>query len=118
MNKITKRTYTLEVRQKCAQMIDRQASEAMNFGSNTLESWVRRLRRERQGITPSATPITFVLEQRGQTTLIFVISRLKKPKDKSALNLHRDQIDKLIYITQINPPLHIHHIGTKNEQIH
>ncbi|HFU3693755.1 TPA: IS3 family transposase, partial [Escherichia coli] len=36
----------------------RQASEAMNVGSTTLESWVRQLRRERQGITPSATPIT------------------------------------------------------------
>ncbi|EFV1553793.1 transposase [Salmonella enterica] len=30
----------------------------MNVGSTTLESWVRQLRRERQGITPSATPIT------------------------------------------------------------
>lgn len=30
----------------------------MNVGSNTLESWVRQLRRERQGITPSAIPIT------------------------------------------------------------
>lgn len=36
----------------------RQASEAMNVGSTTLESWVRQLRRERHGITPSATPIT------------------------------------------------------------
>ncbi|MDM8799560.1 IS3 family transposase, partial [Escherichia coli] len=36
----------------------RQASEAMNVGSTTLESWVRQLRRERQGIAPSATPIT------------------------------------------------------------
>ncbi|QED64811.1 IS3 family transposase [Escherichia coli] len=49
---------------ECAQLIVdkgysyRQASEAMNVGSTTLESWVRQLRRERQGIAPSATPIT------------------------------------------------------------
>ncbi|EML8760188.1 IS3 family transposase, partial [Escherichia coli] len=55
---------TPEFRLECAQLIVdkgysyRQASEAMNVGSTTLESWVRQLRRERQGITPSATPIT------------------------------------------------------------
>lgn len=64
MNKKTKRTFTPEFRMECAQLIVdkgysyRQASEAMNVGSTTLESWVRQLRRERQGITPSATPIT------------------------------------------------------------
>ncbi|EEQ1797218.1 IS3 family transposase, partial [Escherichia coli] len=64
MNKKTKRTFTPEFRLECAQLIVdkgysyRQASEAMNVGSTTLESWVRQLRRERQGITPSATPIT------------------------------------------------------------
>lgn len=30
----------------------------MNVGSSTLEAWVRQLRRERQGIPPSAAPIT------------------------------------------------------------
>lgn len=64
MNKKTKRTFTPEFRLECAQLIIdkgysyRQTSEAMNVGSTTLESWVRQLRRERQGITPSATPIT------------------------------------------------------------
>ncbi|HCX4437593.1 TPA: IS3 family transposase, partial [Escherichia coli] len=64
MNKKTKRTFTPEFRLECAQLIVdkgysyRQASEAMNVGLTTLESWVRQLRRERQGITPSATPIT------------------------------------------------------------
>ncbi|TFX37901.1 IS3 family transposase [Escherichia coli] len=64
MNKKTKRTFTPEFRLECAQLIVdkgysyRQASEAMSVGSTTLESWVRQLRRERQGITPSATPIT------------------------------------------------------------
>ncbi|MGK1989580.1 IS3 family transposase, partial [Klebsiella pneumoniae] len=61
MNKKTKRTFTPEFRLECAQLIVdkgysyRQASEAMNVGSTTLESWVRQLRRERQGIAPSAT---------------------------------------------------------------
>jgi transposase len=64
MNKKTKRTFTPEFRLECAQLIVdkgysyRQASEAMNVSSTTLESWVRQLRRERQGITPSATPIS------------------------------------------------------------
>ncbi len=64
MNKRTKRTFTPEFRLGCAQLIldkgysYRQASEAVNVGSTTLESWVRQLSRERQGITPSATPIT------------------------------------------------------------
>ncbi|EOC7001158.1 IS3 family transposase [Escherichia coli IAI39] len=64
MNKKTKRTFTPEFSLECAQLIVdkgysyRQASESMNVGSTTLESWVRQLRRERQGTTPSATPIT------------------------------------------------------------
>nr|WP_114042356.1 IS3-like element ISEc31 family transposase [Escherichia coli] len=64
MNKKTKRTFTPEFRLECAQLIVdkgysyQQASEAMNVGSTTLESWVRQLRRERQGIAPSATSIT------------------------------------------------------------
>ena len=64
MNKKTKRSFTPEFRLECAQLIVdkgysyRQASEAMNVGSTTLESCVRQLRRERQGITSSATPVT------------------------------------------------------------
>lgn len=64
MNKKTKRTFTPEFRLECAQLIVdkgysyRQASEAMNIGSSTLESWVRQLRNERQGATSSAAPIT------------------------------------------------------------
>ena len=51
MNKKTKRTFHPEFRLECAQLIVdkgysyRQASEAMNVGSTTLESWVRQLRR-------------------------------------------------------------------------
>ena len=75
MNKKTKRTFTPEFRLECAQLIVdkgysyRQASEAMNVGSTTLESWVRQLRRERQGIAPSATPITPVWLRYSELTL-------------------------------------------------
>jgi transposase len=63
MNKKTKRTFTPEFRLECAQLIVdkgysyRQASEAMNVGSTTLESWVRQLRRERQGLHPLRHPL-------------------------------------------------------------
>ncbi|MTD77035.1 transposase, partial [Escherichia coli] len=63
MNKKTTRTFTPEFTLECAQLIVdqgysyRQAREAMHVGSTTLQSWVRQLKRERQGITPSATPI-------------------------------------------------------------
>ncbi|SOD79453.1 transposase [Serratia sp. JKS296] len=63
MNKKTKRTFTTEFRLECAQLIVdkgysyRQASEAMNVGSTTLESWVRQLRQECQGV-PGGAPIT------------------------------------------------------------
>ncbi len=58
MNKKTKRTFSPEFKLECAQLIVdkcysyRKASEAMNVGSSTLETWVRQLGRERQGITP------------------------------------------------------------------
>ena len=58
MNQKTKRTFSPEFKQECAQLIVdkgysyREASEAMNVGSSTLEAWVR------QGITPSASPLT------------------------------------------------------------
>ncbi len=63
MNKKTKRTFTPEFRLECAQLIVdkgysyRQASEAMNVGSTTLESWVRQLRcHERCNSDPHPTP--------------------------------------------------------------
>ena len=64
MNKKTKRTFSPEFKQECAQLIVdkgysyREASEAMSVGSSTMEAWVRQFRRERQGIPPSASPLT------------------------------------------------------------
>lgn len=56
MTNKTKRTFSPEFKLECAQLIvDKgylypQASEAMNVGSSTLESWVRQLRKERQAL--------------------------------------------------------------------
>lgn len=36
----------------------RHTSEGINVGSTTLQSWVRQLRPERQGVTPYVIPIT------------------------------------------------------------
>lgn len=50
MNKKTKRTFPPEIGLECAKLMVnksdsyRQASEAMNIGSTTLESWVHQLR--------------------------------------------------------------------------
>lgn len=55
MHKKTKRTFSPEFKLECALLVVdkgysyRQACEAMNIGSSTLESWVRQLRNERQG---------------------------------------------------------------------
>lgn len=48
----------------------------MDVGSTTLDSWVRQLRRERQGIIPSATPIT--AEQQRIRELEQQVRRLKE----------------------------------------
>ncbi len=64
MNKKAKRNFPPEFRLECAQLIVdkgysyRQAREAMNIDSTALETWVRQPRRERQGITTFARPIT------------------------------------------------------------
>ncbi|WP_373370586.1 IS3 family transposase [Pectobacterium parmentieri] len=64
MTKKIKRTFSPEFKLECALLVVdkgysyRQACEAMNVDSSTLESWVRQLKKERQGVTPSATPIT------------------------------------------------------------
>ncbi len=65
MNKKTKRTFSPEFKLECSQLIIdkgysyRDASKAMNVGSSTLEAWVRQLRRERQGITPSVSRLLY-----------------------------------------------------------
>lgn len=35
-----------------------EAAEAMNVGKSTMDKWVRKLREERAGISPKATPMT------------------------------------------------------------
>lgn len=76
MNKKTKRTFSPEFKLECSQLIIdkgysyRDASKAMNVGSSTLEAWVRQLRRERQGITPSVSRLLH--HHSNQSSNIFV----------------------------------------------
>ena len=64
MNKRTRRTFSPEFKLEAAQLILDQnysvdeASRAMNVGKSTMERWVSQLKKERQGISPNASPIT------------------------------------------------------------
>ena len=60
----TRRTFSPEFKLEAAQLVVdqgytlRAACEAMGVGKSTLENWVRQLRAERQGKTPTASAIT------------------------------------------------------------
>lgn len=64
MNKRTRRTFSAEFKLEAASLVIdqgysiRQASEAMNVGKSTMDKWVRQVRNEQKGITPTAKPIT------------------------------------------------------------
>ena len=59
-----KRNFTPEFRLEAAQLVIdqnytvRQAAEAMSVGYSTMDTWVRQLRKERNGETSKATPMT------------------------------------------------------------
>ena len=59
-----KRNFTPEFRLEAAQLVVdqnytvRQAAEAMSVGYSTMDTWVRQLRKERNGETSKATPMT------------------------------------------------------------
>jgi transposase len=36
----------------------REAAEAMDVGNSTVDKWVRQLKQERDGVSPSASPMT------------------------------------------------------------
>lgn len=69
MNKKTKRIFTPEFGLECAQLIVdkgysyRQASDAINVGSTTLECWVRQLRLEQQRIRELEKQVRRLKEQ-------------------------------------------------------
>ena len=64
MTKPNRPNFSPEFRLEAAQLVldqdysVRDAAEAMGVGKSTLDTWVRQLRAERNGITPKATPMT------------------------------------------------------------
>jgi transposase len=64
MNKKSRRTFSPEFRLESAQLVVdqqysvREAATAVGVGHSTMDKWVRQLRKERQGITPSQTAMT------------------------------------------------------------
>ena len=59
-----RRTFDPVFKLECAQLVVDQgrsvaeAAEAMNVSKLALTTWVRQLKKERQGVTPKASPIT------------------------------------------------------------
>ena len=64
MNQVKKPNFKPEFRLEVAQLVVdkgysvREAAEAMNVGKSTVDKWVRQLKQERDGISPTATPLT------------------------------------------------------------
>ena len=64
MKKRTRPTFSPEFRLEAAQLVVdqgrtvKEAATAMGVGYSTMDKWVRQLREERKGGTPSASPIT------------------------------------------------------------
>lgn len=64
MSKRTRPTFSPEFRLESAQLVVdqnysvREAAEAMGVGKSSMDKWVRQLRSEREGKSPSATPMT------------------------------------------------------------
>ncbi len=64
MTRRPKRNFSPEFRLEAAQLVVdqnysiREAAEAMNVGNSTMDKWVRQLRKERDGESPKATPMT------------------------------------------------------------
>jgi transposase len=74
-----------EYKVECAQLVlnqgysIREAAEAMGVGKSTLDSWVRKLKNERNGVVIQGKPITE--EQREIADLRRQIKRLEMEKD-------------------------------------
>jgi len=64
MSKRTRPSFSPEFRLESAQLVVDQnysikdAADAMGVGKSTMDKWVRQLRAERDGISPTATPMT------------------------------------------------------------
>lgn len=64
MSKKPRRTFSAEFKLESAQLVldknysIREAAEAVGVGHSTMDKWVRQLRKEREGITPTQSAIT------------------------------------------------------------
>lgn len=64
MSKRQRRSFSPEFKLEAAQLVVdngytiKEACDAMNIGSSSLERWVSQLRQERQGITPQGKALT------------------------------------------------------------
>ncbi|MBS54826.1 MAG: IS3 family transposase, partial [Oceanospirillaceae bacterium] len=85
MTRLTRPTFSPEFRLESVQLVVdqgytiREAAEAMNVGKSTMDKWVRQLKQERSGSTPSASPMT--AEQRRLRELERQVKRLETEKD-------------------------------------
>lgn len=64
MRSKTRRTFSPEFRLESAQLVVdqnygiREAAQAVGVGHSTMDNWVRQLRKERDGVTPTASAMT------------------------------------------------------------
>jgi transposase len=85
MTKPNRPNFSPEFRLEAAQLVvdqgysARDAAEAMGVGKSTMDTWVRQLRSERDGVTPKAAPMTE--EQRRIRELEKQVKRLELEKE-------------------------------------
>ncbi len=100
--KKTRRTFTPEFKLEAAQLVVdqgysvREAADAMNIGKSTMDKWVRQLRKERNGESPEASPMT--PEQRKIRELEQKILRIEREKEilkKATALLMSDSMNNL-----------------------
>ena len=64
MSQFNRRTYSAEFKLEAAKLVlddqysIQEAATAMNVGLSTMNRWVKQLKKERQGISPKASPMT------------------------------------------------------------
>lgn len=92
MTKPNRPNFSPEFRLEAAQLVvdqgysARDAAEAMGVGKSTMDTWVRQLRSERDGVTPKAAPMTE--EQRRIRELEKQVKRLELEKEILKNSLH------------------------------
>ncbi len=85
MTRKTRPTFTPEFRLEAAQLVVdqqytiREAAKAMSVGKSTMDKWARQLKKERNGVTSAATPLTS--DQRKIRELERRIKRIEMEKE-------------------------------------